>query len=178
MEEKEGIFLEKYITIICSLIVILIFTIAFLKLNIKEIKIEKIDLLFSSIFTIITTIIGFLLTGLTIIMSLMQTRVMRIIRSNSGEKLLSKYFISPIVWGIISIVYMLIIGFSLNDDNIVKSGDILILLFFIVLFGVATIRITYFMKKMFLKISDEYKANDAKAQTKKAKENSVHFTNT
>jgi len=177
MKDDIHIILEKYITVIISSIITIVSVIIFFKFNIIDVKIEKVDLIFSSVISVITTIIGFLLTGLTIIMSLMQTRIMRIIRKNSGEKLLSKYIISPIIWGIISIVYILIVGFNLDVQNNVKRLNILVLIFVISMFTVGTIRISYFMKEMFLKISEEYKVNDEKNVTRKAKENSVEFVN-
>lgn len=177
MKDNIHIILEKYITVIISSIITIVSVITFFKFNIIDVKIEKVDLIFSSVISVITTIIGFLLTGLTIIMSLMQTRIMRIIRKNSGEKLLSKYIISPIIWGIISIVYILIVGFNLDVQNNVKRLNILVLIFVISMFTVGTIRISYFMKEMFLKISEEYKVNDEKNMTRKAKENSVEFVN-
>lgn len=177
MKDDIHIILEKYITVIISSIITIVSVIIFFKFNIIDVKIEKVDLIFSSVISVITTIIGFLFTGLTIIMSLMQTRIMRIIRKNSGEKLLSKYIISPIIWGIISIVYILIVGFNLDVQNNVKRLNILVLIFVISMFTVGTIRISYFMKEMFLKISEEYKVNDEKNVTRKAKENSVEFVN-
>lgn len=177
MKDDIHIILEKYITVIISSVITIVSGIVFLKLNMTDFKMEKVDLIFSSVISVITTIIGFLLTGLTIIMSLMQTRIMRIIRKNSGEKLLSKYIISPIIWGIISIIYILIVGFNLNSENNVKRLNILVLIFEISMFIVGTIRINYFMKEMFLKISEEYKIKDEKNITRKAKENSVKFVN-
>ena len=90
---------------------------------------------------------------------------------------MSKYIISPIIWGIISIIYILIVGFNLNSENNVKRLNILVLIFEISMFIVGTIRISYFMKEMFLKISEEYKIKDEKNMTRKAKENSVKFVN-
>ena len=59
----------------------------------------------------------------------------------------------------------------------VKRLNILVLIFEISMFIVGTIRISYFMKEMFLKISEEYKIKDEKNMTRKAKENSVKFVN-
>ncbi len=176
--EKVQLMLEKYITVLVAIAITLIATIIIWKLKIESVEIPKVDFLLSSIITVVTTIIGFLLTGLTIIMSLMQTRVMKIIRRNSGEKLLSQYIMSPIIWGTILIFYVFFMGYVLKDDNIINKLMLIISIFLITIFSVATIRVSYFMKKMFLRVSEEYKENDIKSNVKQAKIKSVEFHNT
>ena len=175
--DKIELMLEKYITVLVTSIVTLIVIILICKLKINNIEIPKIDFLLSSVITVVTTIIGFLLTGLTIIMSLMQTKVMKIIIKNSGEKLLSKYIMSPIIWGILLIINILLTGYLLKDDNTINKYMLIITIFLLTIFAIGTIRVSYFMKKMFLKVSEEYRENDIQSNIKKAKKKSVKFLN-
>lgn len=83
--EKVELILEEYLPIIISSVITILFIIIVFYYKVENIKIPKIEFLLTSIVTLVTTIIGFLLTGLTIIMSMMQTRVMRVIRNHCGE---------------------------------------------------------------------------------------------
>ena len=175
--EKVELILEEYLPVIISSVITIFLIIIVFYYKVENIKIPKIEFLLNSIVTLVTTIIGFLLTGLTIIMSMMQTRVMRVIRSHCGEKLLSKYIISPIVWGVILIVNILIMGYFLNSENTVNIVMLISSLFFIIMFITGTIRISYFMKNMFIKISQEYNIEEKKSNIKKAQSNKIEFIN-
>ena len=175
--EKVELILEEYLPIIISSVITIFFIIIVFYYKVENIKIPKIEFLLTSRVTLVTTIIGFLLTGLTIIMSMMQTRVMRVIRNHCGEKLLSKYIMSPIIWGVILIVNILIMGYFLNSENTVNSVMLISSLFFIAMFITGTIRISYFMKDMFIKISQEYNIEEKKSNIKKAQSNNIEFIN-
>lgn len=66
--EKVELILEEYLPIIISSVITIFFIIIVFYYKVENIKIPKIEFLLTSIVTLVTTIIGFLLTGLTIIM--------------------------------------------------------------------------------------------------------------
>lgn len=175
--EKRKLFFEKNLPVIISILITLVFIVIALYYKIENIKIIKIEFLLNIIVTIVTTIIGFLLTGLTIIMSMMQTKVMRVIRKNQGENLLSRYIISPIVCGFILIINILIIGYLIDNENNVNIIMLTSVLFFIIIFIVETVRISFFMKKIFIIMSQEYSTGEKKENIKNAQSNRINFIN-
>ena len=68
-------------------------------------------------------------------------------------------------------------GYFLNSENTVNSVMLISSLFFIAMFITGTIRISYFMKDMFIKISQEYNIEEKKSNIKKAQSNNIEFIN-
>lgn len=139
MSKLQG-FLEKYIVFLVGIISI----VTLLLISPSSTKIYKIDILLSSLITIIVTLIGVLITALTILIAIINTKSIKKICENDLWDKFIGYFISPIVMGILSLIY-LIYTTIISTGEIVSKIDMVVVTALVVMFLFGIIRVGYLL---------------------------------
>lgn len=134
---------------------IIIFVVEYFNLLPSELKIEKFDLIISSIITVCITIIGFFITIIAILIGLIQRRIMRFLIKHKGERLLTQLFILPILFSALIILYSFYLSISVNNNCLSKTQSIVLLFLFIV-FTISVWRIGSTLLAILSQIPGEY----------------------
>lgn len=157
--EKFISFLEKYLV---ALIVLFSFIFMLFKIKTPFVTINKFDTFMSSIITVVVTFIGALITAITIIIALINTKSIKTINKNNLWNRFINFSIFPIVYGIILLMILLYILF-LDETSLVKIFFILVTSLFI-LFMLSIFRIgfllVYILKNIFVSNEDNNKPRE------------------
>lgn len=157
--EKFISFLEKYLV---TLIVLFSFIFMLFKIKTPFVTINKFDTFMSSIITVVVTFIGALITAITIIIALINTKSIKTINKNNLWNRFINFSIFPIVYGIILLMILLYILF-LDETSLVKIFFILVTSLFI-LFMLSIFRIgfllVYILKNIFISNEDNNKPRE------------------
>lgn len=157
--EKFISFLEKYLV---ALIVLFSFIFMLFKIKTPFVTINKFDTFMSSIITVVVTFIGALITAITIIIALINTKSIKTINKNNLWNRFINFSIFPIVYGIILLMILLYILF-LDETSLVKIFFILVTSLFI-LFMLSIFRIgfllVYILKNIFVSNDDNNKPRE------------------
>ncbi|EQH09364.1 hypothetical protein QOW_1463 [Clostridioides difficile Y215] len=140
---------EKYSVILPGIITIIMC----IKIFPNVLNIIKIDVLLSSLTTITVTLIGILITALTILVAIINTKTVKILCKNKLWNKFINYFITPIILGIILLVYLIYIMCILKNEIVFKF-DITIVLALLIMFLSGIIRIGY-MLIVIIKVTPE-----------------------
>lgn len=111
-------FVEKYMTIIISISILVISIIKIPKLT----TIAKMDLMLDSVMTITLTLIGVLITALTILLAVMNTKAIKALDTELWDKLIG-YIIKPISVGFIMVIYLLY-SICIIKDKMIHKFDL------------------------------------------------------
>jgi len=135
-------FSELFISYIVAIIACFILT----KFKIEFIVISKLDTLFTMILTSVITFLGFLLTSISILLGLMDKKIVRKIQ---GEKdmwnRLIYYFMEPFISGIILTGLCFYIVYKTDIQNIIYKNDITIFLVIMCIFFTGILRLGIIM---------------------------------
>ena len=157
--EKFISFLEKYLV---ALIVLFSFLFMLFKIKIPFVTINNFDAFMSSIITVVVTFIGALITAVTIIIALINTKSIENINKNNLWNRFINFSIFPIVYGIILLMILLYILFS-SETSLVKIFFILVTSLFI-LFMLSIFRIgfllVYILKNIFISNDENNKPRE------------------
>ena len=157
--EKIISFLEKYLV---ALIVLFYFIFMLFKIKTPFVTINKFDTFMSSIITVVVTFIGALITAITIIIALINTKSIENINKNNLWNRFINFSIFPIIYGIILLMILLYILF-LDETSLVKIFFILVTSLFI-LFMLSIFRIgfllVYILKNIFVSNEDNNKPRE------------------
>ena len=157
--EKIISFLEKYLV---ALIVLFYFIFMLFKIKTPFVTINKFDTFMSSIITVVVTFIGALITAITIIIALINTKSIENINKNNLWNRFINFSIFPIIYGIILLMILLYILF-LDETSLVKIFFILVTSLFI-LFMLSIFRIgfllVYISKNIFVSNEDNNKPRE------------------
>ncbi|MCI9259531.1 MULTISPECIES: hypothetical protein [Romboutsia] len=133
-------YIEKSIVILSG---ILIAFMLYFKLPIWN-NINRIDLILSSLITIVITLIGALITALTILIAIMNTKSVEEICKNNLWGNFINYFISPIVSGIILILYIIYTMYILRTTYVNKI-DFIVIVTLLAMFLAGILRVGYIL---------------------------------
>lgn len=133
-------FLEKYIVFLVCIISIVVL----LFISPSSIEISKIDILLSSLITIIVTLIGVLITALTILIAIMNTKSIKKICENDLWDKFIGYFVSPIIMGVLTLVYLIYETIILTGSTVSKI-NIIVMSTLMIMFLVGIVRVGYIL---------------------------------
>ena len=150
-------FIEKYMTIIISISILVI---SIIKLP-KLITISKMDLMLSSVITITLTLIGILITALTILLAVMQTKAIKLLKLNLRDKLIG-YIIKPIFIGFIMVIYLLYSIYIIKDKTIHKF-DLTCMMVLLSMFICGVFRVGWVLGQMLKCIPHAERISDEQA---------------
>ncbi len=151
-------FIEKRVVILSALVVLITLYFILPTWN----NINRIDLILTTLITIIVTLIGTLITALTILIAIMNTKSVKTICKNNLWGSFINYFISPILTGISSILYILYTMYILKTTYINKV-DIILISMFSIMFIVGILRVGYILILIMKQIPDlEYNDDNSK----------------
>ncbi|WP_061317430.1 hypothetical protein [Clostridium botulinum] len=149
-------FLERW-GVLISVILTLIVTL-FFKFEIN--KLEHYEQLFSNTITFVSILIGVLMSLMGFLLGFSDEKVVIRIKENNGDKILIKYFIKPIIAGIIIVIMSLVLEMIYGQNISSISQRVYILISVIwsvlcVLFLSSTFRVSLLMYLILTKIFDE-----------------------
>lgn len=121
-----GYIIEKSIVFISILlsVIILMYTAPL------KIKIYNFDLIASSLITIAATFIGIIVTTLTLLIALLDSKAIKHIFEIERWNLFIKYFSSPILIGLLLILFVLFLLFKIEFKGVVYLDKILFIIAF------------------------------------------------
>ena len=140
MKNKIKRFLEEAYPYLLGLIMVVIFMLS----NIQSITVNRLELILNSVITVSITVVGFFITMVTILIGLVNKRVMKVIKKYKGDKLLANYFLSPIIFGSILVLYCFYLAYIIQGYTVYRT-EILIFLFIVTIFIIGCIRIGYIL---------------------------------
>lgn len=152
-------FLERRIVIIFAIIVLAITCLTLPTWN----NINKVDIILTSLITIIVTLMGALITALTILIAIMNTKSIKEICKNNLWGNFINYFISPIIVGIILIFYTLYTMIILKTTYVNKI-DIMLISVLSTMFMVGILRVGYILILIMKQIPELEYNNDGKVK--------------
>lgn len=137
--------LERLYPYLISLIVVIVL----FAMKINQITIMRFDILISSIISISSTIIGFIITIIAILIGLLNERVMKLIKKNNAMNLFREYLISPVIIGFILIILSNILIFIVKEDCIISGIYFYMTTFLVLTFTLSLLRIGTIIYKVF-----------------------------
>ena len=141
--------MKKILELIFPLIFTTIIAIIF-KVIVKSdiIVINAIEFILENLFSLVTTLIGFIITTITIFVSFVKSKVMRYLKLNNQINRLLFYFVEPIIWGILVIIDKGYLATKFNESNMMYTNQILIGIILFGLFIFCVLRITLILCKL------------------------------
>lgn len=133
---------------------IVLFILYFIK--IYEIKIPRFDVFIGSLITVSVTIIGFIITIITILIGILDRKIMTVIHKNKATGLLRKYLTCPVILGFFLIIYLLYLSYVIDTDNSIEGILLYAMLYLIFSFFLSIFRLVHILSGIFKSVSDEY----------------------
>lgn len=100
----------------------------------QDIKIQRIEFVLNAIITCSSTLVGFMLTSLSIIFGLVNTALLRTIYKTNARYELNIRYVETMLIGVILIIACIITGAMTNCDLIVPFLPLIFTIFFAILF--------------------------------------------
>lgn len=138
------------------IISLIIFGLAFLlKLDFSTLSDYK--FVYSNVVSFSSIIIGFLITMVSILITLTNRKVMIKIREMKADNLLKYYFVCPIVTGLVLTIFSIILGIAFDDKQLRLSKAMLtdVWIFLSAYFVCTTLRIFIIMLKLLSRVHEE-----------------------
>ena len=155
--------MKKYIGIILPIIITSVLAVIF-KTSLKGemIQVNAIEFILENIFSLVTTLMGFIITIITIFVSFVKSKVMKYLKKNDKIKTLLFYFIEPLIWGITVIIDIGYLATKFNDSHNMYINQLLIALILVSLFMLTVLRITVVLCKLLFIILEDPKSIEEK----------------
>lgn len=151
--------MKKYIGIILPIIITTVLAVIFKTfLKGEIIQVNAIEFILENIFSLVTTLMGFIITIITIFVSFVKSKVMKYLKKNDKIKTLLFYFIGPLIWGITVIIDIGYLATKFNDLHNMYINQLLILLILVSLFMLTVLRITLVLCKLLFIIVEDPKS--------------------
>lgn len=151
--------MKKYIGIILPIIITTVLAVIFKTfLKGEIIQVNAIEFILENIFSLVTTLMGFIITIITIFVSFVKSKVMKHLKKNDKIKTLLFYFIGPLIWGITVIIDIGYLATKFNDSHNMYINQLLILLILVSLFMLTVLRITLVLCKLLFIIVEDPKS--------------------
>lgn len=139
-------------------------------------KIKDYKFLYSNIISFSSIIIGFLITMVSILITLTGKRVLKKIHEENADNLLSGYFIYPIASGVVLALYSIISGILFDESVYFVSSKVMSIIWIalVAYFVLTTCRIFYIMLKLLKSINVEN--NAPKSEREEIKVDNIKFS--
>ncbi|WP_432400886.1 hypothetical protein [Wukongibacter sp. M2B1] len=138
-------YIKKCIEILISYVFAFVAIYIFYKLKIEDITISKFDTFFTIVATVAVTVIGFIITSITILLGLLRSKIISYIQDKEMWGTFLYYYIEPFVSGIILIGYSLYIVYFTGTTNIINKNNSLLFVFLLVFFTIGLLRLVYIL---------------------------------
>lgn len=143
--------IEKYLpfTIACLVVIL------FILLRFDRVFINRFDVFISSLISISMTAIGFIITVATIILGVLDTKIMQRIRKYKGSKLLKQYLLAPVIYGSMLTALLFYLSITVGEDKVISGIVFYASLFLITVFTASLVRIAWLVFILFNRISED-----------------------
>lgn len=159
--------MKKYIELLFPVIFTIILAII-IKCLLKGdiVQVNSIEFMLENIFSLVTTLMGFIVTTITVFVSFVKSKIMKYLRINNKIKTLLFYFIEPLIWGIFTIIDIGYLSTKFNELNNMYINQLLIGIIFISLFILTVLRITIVLCELLFIIVEEPECAEDKRESK------------
>lgn len=142
--------MKKAIIIPISACVILILILYMLK--IPNMKICKIDFVMNAIVTCVVTLAGFILTSISIIISMSGSPIMKKIITEGGFKELKTHYTMTLILSLVLIIVCIGLGITIGEDNVVNGKGIIIGSSVLVSYFISLVSTCYYLLRIISEI--------------------------
>ena len=158
--------MKKYIELIFPMIIIIVLAIIFrISLKGEIVQINAIEFILENVFSLVTTLMGFIITIITVFVSFVKSKIMKYLKKNNKIKTLLFYFIEPLIWGILVIIDIGYLATKFNELNNMYINQILVTLILASLFVLTVLRITLVLCKLLFIIVEEPESIEEKRES-------------
>ena len=158
--------MKKYIELIFAMIITIVLAIIFrISLKGEIVQINAIDFILENVFSLVTTLMGFIITIITVFVSFVKSKIMKYLKKNNKIKTLLFYFIEPLIWGILVIIDIGYLATKFNELNNMYINQILVTLILVSLFVLTVLRITLVLCKLLFIIVEEPESIEEKRES-------------
>ncbi|BDR66752.1 hypothetical protein [Clostridium tetani] len=169
------VLLEKISVI--TITIILAYITHYYKFNIFAFK-EK-ESLFSNILSFVSILLGIVITMATLFLGYSNKQVVKKIKAKSADKLMFRYFLVPIITGIIASIGSIYFALISGEEVLTNLVELKLTIFYIIIlsiFFLSTIRV-FFLMLMILKDVFEEDINKQEDESRINKDIEVNFDN-
>ena len=158
--------MKKYIELIFPMIITIVLAIIFrISLKGEIVQINAIEFILENVFSLVTTLMGFIITIITVFVSFVKSKIMKYLKKNNKIKTLLFYFIEPLIWGILVIIDIGYLATKFNELNTMYINQILVTLILVSLFVLTVLRITLVLCKLLFIIVEEPESIEEKRES-------------
>ena len=158
--------MKKYIELIFLMIITIVLAIIFrISLKGEIVQINAIEFILENVFSLVTTLMGFIITIITVFVSFVKSKIMKYLKKNNKIKTLLFYFIEPLIWGILVIIDIGYLATKFNELNNMYINQILVTLILVSLFVLTVLRITLVLCKLLFIIVEEPESIEEKRES-------------
>ena len=158
--------MKKYIELIFPMIITIVLAIIFrISLKGEIVQINAIEFILENVFSLVTTLMGFIITIITVFVSFVKSKIMKYLKKNNKIKKLLFYFIEPLIWGILVIIDIGYLSTKFNELNNMYINQILVTLILVSLFVLTVLRITLVLCKLLFIIVEEPESIEEKRES-------------
>lgn len=158
--------MKKYIELIFPMIITIVLAIIFrISLKGEIVQINAIEFILENVFSLVTTLMGFIITIITVFVSFVKSKIMKYLKKNNKIKTLLFYFIEPLIWGILVIIDIGYLATKFNELNNMYINQILVTLILASLFVLTVLRITLVLCKLLFIIVEEPESIEEKRES-------------
>ncbi len=158
--------MKKYIELIFPMIITIVLAIIFrISLKGEIVQINAIEFILENVFSLVTTLMGFIITIITVFVSFVKSKIMKYLKKNNKIKTLLFYFIEPLIWGILVIIDIGYLATKFNELNNMYINQILVTLILASLFVLTVLRITLVLCKLLFIIAEEPESIEEKRES-------------
>lgn len=158
--------MKKYIELIFPMIITIVLAIIFrISLKGEIVQINAIEFILENVFSLVTTLMGFIITIITVFVSFVKSKIMKYLKKNNKIKTLLFYFIEPLIWGILVIIDIGYLATKFNELNNMYINQILVTLILVSLFVLTVLRITLVLCKLLFIIVEEPESIEEKRES-------------
>ena len=158
--------MKKYIELIFPMIITIVLAIIFrISLKGEIVQINAIEFILENVFSLVTTLMGFIITIITVFVSFVKSKIMKYLKKNNKIKTLLFYFTEPLIWGILVIIDIGYLATKFNELNNMYINQILVTLILVSLFVLTVLRITLVLCKLLFIIVEEPESIEEKRES-------------
>lgn len=158
--------MKKYIELIFPMIITIVLAIIFrISLKGEIVQINAIEFILENVFSLVTTLMGFIITIITVFVSFVKSKIMKYLKKNNKKKTLLFYFTEPLIWGILVIIDIGYLATKFNELNNMYINQILVTLILASLFVLTVLRITLVLCKLLFIIVEEPESIEEKRES-------------
>lgn len=158
--------MKKYIELIFPMIITIVLAIIFrISLKGEIVQINAIEFILENVFSLVTTLMGFIITIITVFVSFVKSKIMKYLKKNNKIKTLLFYFIEPLIWGILVMIDIGYLATKFNELNNMYINQILVTLILVSLFVLTVLRITLVLCKLLFIIVEEPESIEEKRES-------------